>query len=131
ESGVATRPIVDFDAYHERLLQFVYHSGLLMKPIFIAAKHAPKRIVFCEGEEERVLRAVQVVVDECLAKPILIGRPPVVERRIQRFGLRLTRGVDFEIINPEQDDRYHAYWTEYHRLTQRKGVSPQFAKIEM
>jgi malate dehydrogenase (oxaloacetate-decarboxylating)(NADP+) len=131
ESGVATRPIVDFDAYHERLLQFVYHSGLLMKPIFIAAKHAPKRIVFCEGEEERVLRAVQVVIDEGLAKPILIGRPPVIERRIQRYGLRLTRGRDFEIINPEQDDRYRSYWTEYHRLTQRKGVSPQFAKIEM
>ena len=97
ESGVATRPIADFDAYRERLTQFVYHSGLLMKPIFTAAKKAPKRIVYAEGEDERVLRAVQVVVDEGLAKPILIGRPAVIERRIERFGLRLKPGVDFEI----------------------------------
>jgi len=131
DSGVATRPITDFDAYHERLQQYVYHSGLLMKPIFHAAKKSPKRIVYAEGEEERVLRAVQVVVDEGLAKPILVGRPAVVERRISQFGLRLKAGVDFEIINPESDPRYRDYWTEYYRLTERGGTSQQFAKIEM
>jgi len=131
DSGVATRPITDFDAYHERLQQYVYHSGLLMKPIFQAAKKSPKRIVYAEGEEERVLRAVQVVVDEGLAKPILVGRPAVVERRISQFGLRLKAGVDFEIINPESDPRYRDYWTEYYRLTERRGTSQQFAKIEM
>jgi malate dehydrogenase (oxaloacetate-decarboxylating)(NADP+) len=131
ESGVATRPITDFDAYHQRLLQFVYHSGLLMKPIFQAAKDAPKRIVFAEGEDERVLRAVQVVVDEGLAKPILVGRPAVVQQRIERYALRLRRGVDFELINPDDDPRYRAYWTEYHRLMERKGVTQQLAKIEM
>jgi malate dehydrogenase (oxaloacetate-decarboxylating)(NADP+) len=131
ESGVATRPITDFDAYHQRLLQFVYHTGLLMKPIFQAAKLAPKRIVFAEGEDERVLRAVQVVVDEGLAKPILVGRPTVIAQRIERYGLRLKKGADFEMINPEDDPRYRAYWTEYHRLTERKGVTAQLAKIEM
>src|ERR1700756_1719166 len=100
ESGVATRPIADFDAYRQRLLQFVYHSGLLMKPIFQAAKTAPKRVVFAEGEAERVRRAVQVVVNEGLAKPILVGRPAVVAQRIERFGLRLKKGADFELINP-------------------------------
>ncbi|HVS57986.1 MAG TPA: NADP-dependent malic enzyme, partial [Casimicrobiaceae bacterium] len=131
DSGVATRPIADFDAYHERLQQYVYHSGLLMKPIFQAAKKSPKRIVYAEGEEERVLRAVQVVVDEGLAKPILVGRPAVIERRLSQFGLRLKPGVDFEIINPESDPRYRDYWTEYYRLTERRGTSQQFAKIEM
>ncbi|HXL85068.1 MAG TPA: NADP-dependent malic enzyme, partial [Casimicrobiaceae bacterium] len=131
DSGVATRPIADFDAYHARLLQHVYHSGLLMKPIFQAAKKSPKRIVYAEGEEERVLRAVQVVVDEGLAKPILVGRPAVIERRLSQFGLRLKPGVDFEIINPESDPRYRDYWTEYYRLTERRGTSQQFAKIEM
>ena len=131
DSGVATRPIADFDAYHERLVQYVYHSGLLMKPIFQAAKKSPKRIVYAEGEEERVLRAVQVVVDEGLAKPILVGRPAVVERRLSQFGLRLKPGVDFEIINPESDPRYRDYWMEYYRLTERQGTSQQFAKIEM
>ncbi len=131
DSGVATRPIADFDVYHERLQQYVYHSGLLMKPIFQAAKKSPKRIVYAEGEEERVLRAVQVVVDEGLAKPILVGRPSVVERRLAQFGLRLKPGVDLEIINPESDPRYRDYWTEYYRLTERRGVSQQFAKIEM
>src|SRR5258706_3631772 len=116
DSGVATRPIADFDAYHIQLQQYVYHSGLLMKPIFQAAKKSPKRIVYAEGEEERVLRAVQVVVDEGLAKPILVGRPAVVERRLSQFGLRLKPGVDFEIINPESDPRYRDYWTEYYRL---------------
>jgi len=131
ESGVATRPIADFDAYHQRLLQFVYHSGLLMKPIFQAAKNAPRRIVYAEGEDERVLRAVQVVVDEELAKPILIGRPSVIAQRIERYGLRMRPGRDVEVVNNEDDPRYRAYWTEYHRLTARKGITEQLAKIEM
>jgi malate dehydrogenase (oxaloacetate-decarboxylating)(NADP+) len=131
DSGVATRPITDFNAYHQRLVQFVYHSGLLMKPIFQAAKKAPKRVVFAEGEDERVLRAVQVVVDEGLARPILVGRPSVIGQRLERCGLRLKQGADFEMTNPEDDPRYRAYWTEYHRLTERKGVTEQLAKIEM
>ncbi|MEO8848999.1 MAG: NADP-dependent malic enzyme, partial [Casimicrobiaceae bacterium] len=131
ESGVATRPIKDFAAYRESLQQIVYHSGLLMKPIFEAAKRSPKRIVYAEGEDERVLRAVQVVVDEQIAKPILVGRPAVLASRIERYGLRLEAGVDFEIINPEHDDRYREYWSEYYRLTARSGVSQQYAKIEM
>jgi len=131
ESGVATRPVADFDAYRQRLTQFVYHSGLLMKPIFQAAKKTPKRIVFAEGEDERVLRAVQVVVDEGLAKPILVGRPTVIAQRIERHGLRLRRGVDYQMINPEDDPRFRAYWTEYHRMMERKGVTQQLAKIEM
>ena len=131
ESGVATRPIIDFAAYRERLMQFVYSSGLLMKPLFAAAKKSPKRIVFAEGEDERVMRAAQVIVDEGLATPILVGRPAVLEQNIERFGLRIRPDVDFEITNPEQDVRYRAYWTEYYKLTQRKGVSQQYAKIEM
>jgi len=131
DSGVATRPIADFDAYKQRLLQFVYHSGLLMKPIFTAAKEAPKRIVYAEGEDERVLRAVQVVVDEGLARPILVGRPAVLERRIERYGLRIKPGTDVEIINPEFDERFREYWTEYYRLTERRGVSQAYAQIEM
>jgi malate dehydrogenase (oxaloacetate-decarboxylating)(NADP+) len=131
ESGVATRPIVDFDVYRQQLMQFVYHSGLLMKPIFQAAKKSPKRIVFAEGEDERVLRAVQVVVDEGLAKPILIGRPAIIAQRLERYGLRLRPGHEIEVINSEDDPRYRAYWTEYHRLTGRKGVTEQVAKMEM
>ena len=131
DSGVATAPITDFPAYVQRLNEFVYHSGLIMKPIFTAAKESPRRIVFSEGEDERVLRATQVVVDEGLAKPILVGRPAVLERRIERFGLRIKPGVDFEVVNPEGDPRYRDYWTEYHRLAQRKGVSVSFAKLEM
>jgi malate dehydrogenase (oxaloacetate-decarboxylating)(NADP+) len=131
DSGVATRPITDFEAYREKLTTFVYHSGLLMKPIFAAAKIAPKRIVYAEGEDERVLRAVQVVVDEGLAQPILVGRPAVIERRIERFGLRIEPGKDFHVINPEWDERYRDYWSEYYRLTQRRGVSEAYAQIEM
>jgi malate dehydrogenase (oxaloacetate-decarboxylating)(NADP+) len=131
ESGVATRPIADFDAYRASLTSFVYHSGLLMKPIFDAAKKAPKRIVYAEGEEERVMRAVQVIVDEKLAHPILVGRPAVLETRIERFGLRLKPGVDVEVINPESDPRYRDYWTEYYRLTERKGVSQAYAQSEI
>jgi malate dehydrogenase (oxaloacetate-decarboxylating)(NADP+) len=131
ESGVATRPIADLDAYRQQLQQFVYHSGMLMRPVFAAAKESPKRIVYAEGEDERVLRAVQTVVDEGLARPILIGRPEVVEQRIERYGLRIRAGTDFELVNPNQDPRYRDYWQTYHQLTERKGVSPQYAKIEM
>jgi malate dehydrogenase (oxaloacetate-decarboxylating)(NADP+) len=132
ESGVATRPIQDFDAYVDRLQEFVYHSGNFMKPIFAAAKRAaPRRIVYAEGEEERILRAVQVVVDEHLAIPILIGRPAVLEQRIERYGLRLRPGVDFEVVNPESDSRYRQYWETYHRMMERKGVTEQYAKLEM
>ncbi len=131
DSGVATRPIHDFVAYRDKLMQFVYSSGLLMKPLFAAAKKDPKRIVYAEGEDERVMRAAQVVVDEGLAKPILIGRPAILEQNIERFGLRIRPGVDFEIVNPEQDARYRTYWSAYYKLTQRKGVSQQYAKIEM
>ncbi|ODS96342.1 MAG: malate dehydrogenase [Lautropia sp. SCN 69-89] len=132
DSGVATRPIADFDAYHSQLEQFVYHSGQFMRPIFTAARRAPgRRIVFAEGEDERVLRAVQVVSDERLARPILVGRPAVIERRLERFGLRMKPGVDFEIVNPEWDDRYRAYWQEYHRLTDRRGITEEYAQIEM
>jgi malate dehydrogenase (oxaloacetate-decarboxylating)(NADP+) len=131
ESGVATRPIEDFDAYRARLTSFVYHSGLLMRPIFDAAKKSPKRIIYAEGEDERVLRAAQVIVDEKLAFPVLVGRPAVIEKRIERFGLRLDPGKDVEVINPEFDVRYREYWTDYYRLTERKGVSQQYAQIEM
>jgi len=131
DSGVATRPISDFDAYRDSLQQFVYNTGFIMKPLFAAAKQAPRRVVYAEGEDERVLRAVQVVVDEALAQPILIGRPAVIERQIERFGLRLKPGVDFELTNIEYDPRYKEYWQEYHRLTERRGVSIQYAKIEM
>jgi malate dehydrogenase (oxaloacetate-decarboxylating)(NADP+) len=121
-------------AYAERLQQFVYRSGTFMKPIFAIAKKAPaelKRIVYAEGEEEKVLRAVQVVVDETLAKPILVGRPAVLEQRIQKFGLRLRPGVDFQVINPEYDARFREYWETYLAMTARKGISQQYAKLEM
>ena len=131
DSGVATRPIANFDAYHDELLQFVYHSGLIMKPVFSAAKKAPKRLVYCEGEDERVLRAVQVVADEGLARPVLIGRPPVVNQRIQRLGLRIREDQDFDLVNPDSDPRYREYWQTYHRIMERKGVSPEYAKLEM
>ncbi len=131
DSGVATRPIADLPAYRERLLQFVYTSGLLMKPIFAAAKKDPKRIVFAEGEDERVLRAVQIVIDEGLAHPIVIARPAVLKRQVEKLGLRIRPDTDFQVVNPESDPRYRAYWTEYYALTARKGVSEQYAKIEM
>jgi malate dehydrogenase (oxaloacetate-decarboxylating)(NADP+) len=131
DSGVATRPITDFDAYRERLNQFVYHSGLIMKPVFAAAKLAPKRIVYAEGEEERVLRAAQQVIDEGIARPTLIGRPGVIEARIERLGLRLKRDRDFELVDPGNDPRYREYWTEYHRLAERRGITPEIAKLDM
>jgi malate dehydrogenase (oxaloacetate-decarboxylating)(NADP+) len=131
DSGVATRPITDFHAYEQQLAQYVYHSGLIMKPVFAAAKAAPKRLVYTEGEEERVLRAVQVVVDEGLAKPILIGRPEVVSMRIEKAGLRIQAGKDFELVNPDNDPRYRDYWTLYYEIMQRKGVSQEYAKREV
>jgi malate dehydrogenase (oxaloacetate-decarboxylating)(NADP+) len=132
DSGVATRPIADFDAYRAQLEQFVYHSGNFMKPIFSAAKRGEtRRIVYAEGEDERVLRAVQVVVDERLARPTLVGRPAVIERRIERFGLRIRAGRDFEIVNPEWDERFRDYWQTYHALVDRKGITPQYAQIEV
>ncbi len=131
DSGVATRPIADFDAYREQLQQFVYHSGLIMKPVFTAAKTTSQRIVYAEGEDPRVLRAVQVVVDEGLARPILIGRPEVIERRIASCGLRIRPGVDFDLCNPQKDPRHKDYWQTYHRLTERKGVSAGYAQLEM
>ena len=131
DSGVATRPIKDFDAYKQQLAQFVYHSGAVMKPIFDAARKAPCRVVFAEGEDERVMRAVQVVIDEGIAKPIMIARPAVFEKRLEQFGLRMKPGIDIELINPEHDDRFRDYWQEYHRITQRAGVTAPLAKIEM
>ncbi len=134
KSGVAQRPIQDMAAYMEKLQQFVYHSGSFMKPVFAIAKKAPaakKRIVFAEGEEERVLRAVQVVIDEGLAKPTLIGRPAVLAQRIQRYGLRIRPEIDFDIINPERDERYRSYWETFLAMGRRKGVTEQWAKLEM
>jgi len=132
ESGVASRPIADLDAYREKLQAFVYASGTTMKPIFAIAKRArDKRVVFCEGEEERILRAVQVVVDEGLARPTLIGRPPIIAQRCERFGLRLEAGRDYDVVSTDHDERYRDYWQTYHRLMARRGVTQQFAKIEM
>jgi malate dehydrogenase (oxaloacetate-decarboxylating)(NADP+) len=132
DSGVALRPIEDMDAYREKLQTVVYASGTTMKPIFQLAKRAAhKRIVYAEGEEERVLRAVQVVVDEGLARPALIGRPDVIAQRCEKFGLRLKAGVDYDLVNTEHDARYRDYWQTYHRMTARKGVTAQLAKIEM
>jgi malate dehydrogenase (oxaloacetate-decarboxylating)(NADP+) len=133
-SGAATRPIRDLEAYGQRLLQFVYHSGTLMQPIFVAARRVPaqrSRIVYAEGEDERVLRAAQNVVDERLAMPILVGRPAVIERGLKRHGLRLRIGEDLTIVNPEHDERYREYWQAYHALTKRDGVTAQYAKLEM
>ncbi|MDB5753687.1 MAG: NADP-dependent malic enzyme [Massilia sp.] len=134
ESGVATRPIADLHAYAQSLQQFVYRSGTFMKPLFQIAKEAPaelKRIVYAEGEDERVLRAVQVVVDEKLARPILVGRPAVLEQRIQKFGLRLKVGEHFDVINPDKDERYRDYWQTYYEMGMRKGVTQEWAKLEM
>ncbi len=131
DSGVATRPIADMAVYHEQLSNFIHQSGLLMKPVFNLAKKNPKRLVYAEGEDERVLHAVQVVVDEGLAQPILIGRPAVIEQRIHKLGLRIHPGEHFEIVNPESDPRYRSYWMEYHRLMQRNGVTEEYARREM
>ena len=131
DSGVATRPISDWDAYRQQLNNFVWHSGLIMKPVFAAARSNPKRIIFAEGESERVLRAVQTVVDEGIARPILIGQPKAVADNIQRFGLRLQPEVDFELVNPDSDPRFEELWSHYHQLSERRGVSVQYAKKEV
>ena len=131
ESGVATRPLADVDAYRMQLNEFVYHSGFAMRPVFAEAKTNPARVVFCEGEDERVLRAVQTVIDESLAKPIVIGRPDVVSQRIERFGLRMRAGVDFELVNPDSDPRFKELWQDYYDLMCRKGISIEYAKREM
>jgi malate dehydrogenase (oxaloacetate-decarboxylating)(NADP+) len=131
-SGVALRPITDLDAYREKLKNFVYASGTTMKPIFQLAKRAAaRRVAYAEGEEERVLRAVQVVVDEGLARPTLIGRPAIIAARVEKFGLRLQQGRDYDVVNVEQDHRYRDFWMTYHRMTERKGITVQVAKIEM
>jgi malate dehydrogenase (oxaloacetate-decarboxylating)(NADP+) len=132
ESGVAQRPIADLDAYREKLQGFVYASGNAMKPIFTMAKRAAnKRVAYAEGEEERILRAAQVVVDEGIARPTLIGRPAVMAQRIERFGLRLRQGDDYDVVNVENDHRYRDFWQTYHQMTERKGVTAPIAKIEM
>jgi malate dehydrogenase (oxaloacetate-decarboxylating)(NADP+) len=131
DGGVATRPIQDLRAYQEQMKQFVYHSGLIMKPVFEAAKAAAnKRIAYAEGEDERILRAIQVVVDEGLGYPILIGRPEVIHRNVQRLGLRLQEGRDYEVCNQDNDPRFRDYWSAYYELMQRKGVSQEYAKLE-
>jgi malate dehydrogenase (oxaloacetate-decarboxylating)(NADP+) len=131
ESGVADRPIRDLDAYRQSLSRFVTHTGMFMRPVFNAAKASPRRIVYAEGEEERVLRATQVVIDEGLARPILIGRPAVVAMRIERAGLRIQAGRDFELVDPENDPRFRRYWEAYHRLRGRDGVTPDMAKATL
>ncbi|ACL72811.1 Malate dehydrogenase (oxaloacetate-decarboxylating) (NADP(+)), Phosphate acetyltransferase [Thioalkalivibrio sulfidiphilus HL-EbGr7] len=128
DSGVATTPIEDLEAYRDHLSNFVYQSGFVMKPVFAAAKLAPRRVVFAEGEDERVLHAVQTVLEEGLAHPILIGRPEVVQMRIERIGLQLEPGKDFELVNPDSDPRYRPLWTDYHELLGRRGVTPDIAK---
>ena len=131
DSGVAERPIDDMDAYREKLAGFVYHSSLLMKPVFDAAKRDPLRVAYAEGEDTRVLHAVQTVVDDHIARPILVGRPAVIEQRIAKMGLRIRAGEHFELVNPESDPRYREYWSEYHRMMQRRGITPESAKRDM
>ena len=132
DSGVALRPITDMDAYREKLQSFVIASGTMMKPIYAAAKRATaKRIAYAEGEDERILRACQIVVDEGLARPTLIGRPEVIAQRIRNFGLRLKEELDYDVVNVEQDPRYREFWQTYHQMTERRGVTAQLAKIEM
>ncbi|MFJ2987537.1 NADP-dependent malic enzyme [Collimonas sp. NPDC087041] len=128
ESGVATRPIKDMDAYRQSLMRFVSHTGMFMRPVFLAARGEPQRIVYAEGEDERVLRAVQIALEEKLVRPILIGRPAVIEARIKRAGLRLQAGRDFELVNPEDDSRFRQYWETYHEIKARDGVTPEMAK---
>jgi malate dehydrogenase (oxaloacetate-decarboxylating)(NADP+) len=128
ESGVARRPIEDMEAYRQQLMSLVYHTGQLMGPLFMQAKAAPKRVIYADGEDERVLRAVQTVVDENIAKPILIGRPAVIEMRVHKFGLRLIPGENIEIVNPEDDERFNETWTGYYKLQGRNGVTPDIAK---
>ncbi len=134
DSGVATRPIADFETYRQQLQQFVYQSGTMMKPVYAAARKAQQersRIVFAEGEDERVLRAVQILCEEKLAHPVLVARPSVLENRIKRFGLHLRIGEHFTVVNPEQDERHREFWMEYHGLMMRRGITAQYAKLEM
>ena len=131
ETGVAIRPIADLDAYKRRLDGSVFKSALLMRPVFEAAATATRRIVFAEGEDERVLRAANAMIEETTDKPILIGRPDVIERRCERAGLPIRPGVDFEIVNPENDPRYRDYWETYAELMARRGVSPDLARAIM
>jgi malate dehydrogenase (oxaloacetate-decarboxylating)(NADP+) len=132
DCGVATRPIADMDAYKQRLSEFIYQTGSGMRAIFQAARQMPnKRVIYAEGEDERVLRAVQVVLEERLAKPILVGRPHVIEMRLKKSNLRMRPGIDFEIVNPESDERYRECWTAYHKLMARRGVTPEIAKAAM
>ena len=131
ESGVATRPLADFDAYKQKLNQSVFKSALLMRPVFEAAAKAARRIVFTEGEDERVLRAAQAILEETTETPILIGRPEVIEQRCERFGLDIRPGRDLQLVNPENDPRYFDYWNSYHELMQRRGVTPDLAKAIM
>ncbi|GIX22887.1 MAG: NADP-dependent malic enzyme [Caldimonas sp.] len=131
DSGVATRPIADLEAYRESLTRFVTHTGLFMRPVFQAAKAAPRRIAYAEGEDERVLRAVQIALDEKMVRPILVGRPHVIQMRLERAGLRLQPGRDFEVVNPEDDPRFRQYWETYHRLKARDGVTPEMAKVAL
>ena len=131
DSGVATRPIEDLDAYRHKLNQTVFKSALLMRPVFEAARAASRRIVFAEGEDERVLRAAQAILEETTETPIVIGRPEVIERRCEKAGLAIRPGTDFQIVNPENDPRYYDYWNSYHKLMQRRGVSPDLAKAIM
>ncbi|MDI1252701.1 NADP-dependent malic enzyme [Thermomonas sp.] len=128
ESGIALRPLADVDAYREKLGQFIHRSSLMMKPVYERARSIEKRVVYAEGEEYKVLRAVQTVIDECLAYPILIGRPDVIETRIEKLGLRMRAGVDFELTNINDDPRFDDYWRQYHALTERRGVTPDAAK---
>ena len=136
DDGVATRPLADLDAYRAQLQQFVYHSGAFMKPLFAAAKQlvadgGRARIVFTEAEDERVLRAIQVIVDEKLARPILVGRPSVLRSRIEKFGLRLKLDHDVEVTNPEHDERFNQYWTTYWEMMCRRGITKEMARVEM
>lgn len=131
DSGVATRKIADMKVYRQKLLQFIFQTGTLMNPVFDQAKQDPKRVVYAEGEARRVLQAVQQIVDEGIAKPILIGRPSVIEKRVHDLGLRIKSGEDFEIVSPLYDKRYNQYWNQYHELMGRKGVSPGEAKTTL
>jgi malate dehydrogenase (oxaloacetate-decarboxylating)(NADP+) len=127
-SGVARRPIEDIEGYRQKLMSLVYHTGQLMRPLFMQAKSAPKRVIYADGEDERVLRAVQTIVDERIGYPILVGRPSVIEMRIKKFGLRLTRDQNFEIVDPEDDSRFNETWSAYYKLKGRDGVTPDIAK---
>jgi malate dehydrogenase (oxaloacetate-decarboxylating)(NADP+) len=131
QSGVATRPLADMDAYRDKLNQSVFRSALIMRPVFEAAATSTRRIVFAEGEEERVLRAAQAMLEDTTDRPILIGRPEVIERRIERAGVKIRLGTDFEVVNPENDPRYRDYWETYHHLMARRGVTPDLARAIM